>query len=427
MAALGRTPESGIVRPSAASAKVSALATRSRLAFWAMLVAVLCVLLEGGARLVEVASRHMLVEAIRSRSAILGEQSERIAILLDAAGEGREELDEELGWRYRPGFASATDNINRQGVRALREYESLATPHTLRVAAFGNSFVYANEVSDQDSWCAQLESSTPGLEVLNYGVGGYGLDQAYLRYRREGRRLRPDVVLVGFYPDDLRRAVNVYRRFVSTKEWPLTKPRYRLRDDQTLELLPNPLSTPTAYKQLISDPRSIHTLGVHDHWYDPMVYEHPLYDVSATLRVGYAVWQRTQRRWLDPDRLMRNGVFNERSSAFRLQVALLGAFNDAIRADSAIPVVLMLPNRASVETVRRGGLAEYAPLSDALGRHRLAVWDGMSAFRDSGSVESLFAPGGHYSPAGNRALAAWLSTRLDSLRPLATAVSTVRR
>ena len=426
MAASVKISESTPARVSA-RAKVSPPTTRARLAFWAMLAVFLCVLVEGGARLVEVASRYTLVEAIRSRSSILREQSERIAVFLDASIAGREELDADLGWRYRPGFASPTDHISRQGLRALHEYGPTPTPTTMRIAAYGDSFVYGNEVSDAESWCAQLESSTPGLEVLNYGVGGYGLDQAYLRYRREGRSLRPEVVLVGFTPDDLRRVVNVYRRFVSTQEWPLAKPRYLLHDDQSLELLPNPLSSTAAYQRLLSDPRSVRGLGTHDQWYDATVYENPLYDLSATVRVGYAAWRRVERRWLDADRLMQDGIFNERSSAFRLQVALLAAFTDAIRGDSAIPVVVMLPRRSSVESVRGGGLAEYTPLSAALARLHITVWDGMSALRDSGSVESLFAAGGHYSPAGNRAIAAWLATRLDSLRTRANATPTIKQ
>ena len=79
---------------------------------------------------------------------------------------------------------------------------------------FGDSFVYGNEVSDDDAWCAVLEASSDALEVLNYGVGGYGLDQAFLRFQREGMALHPDVVLIGFTPDDLGRVVNVYRRFI---------------------------------------------------------------------------------------------------------------------------------------------------------------------------------------------------------------------
>jgi len=70
-----------------------------------------------------------------------------------------------------------------------------------------------------------LEARTDALNVLNYGIGGYGFDQAFLRFQREGIALRPDVVLIGFAPDDLGRLVNVYRRFISSRELPLAKPR----------------------------------------------------------------------------------------------------------------------------------------------------------------------------------------------------------
>ena len=390
---------------------------RTHALFWIAMVLLVCLVTEAAARVIEMASPRVLVEAVRPRAEILREQSERIALLLDSQREGREQLDPRLGWTYRAGFASPTDHINGQGVRALQEYARTAAANTLRVAAFGDSFVYGNEVADADAWCSVLESGTSDLEVLNYGVGGYGLDQAYLRYRREGMALHPHVVLIGFTPDDLRRVVNVYRRFVSTQEWPLTKPRFVLQDDGALVLIPNPLATRADYARLMAEPASVRALGAQDQWYDAAIYDNALYDAAATVRVGHAVWRRVHRRWFDGNRLMRGELFNERSTAFRLQVAILRAFSDAVRADAAIPVVLMLPNRSSVEQVLRGSPAEYAPLSDALGREGIVVWDGMHAFHGiSGPVDSLFAPGGHYSPAGNRAIARWLAGPLDSLR-----------
>jgi hypothetical protein len=49
-------------------------------------------------------------------------------------------------------------------------------------------------------------------------------------------------VLIGFVPDDIRRNVNVYRRFLSDHELPLFKPRFRISDDGVLRLLPCPLA-----------------------------------------------------------------------------------------------------------------------------------------------------------------------------------------
>ena len=57
---------------------------------------------------------------------------------------------------------------------------------SLRLACFGDSFTFGDEV--QDAWCypAMLEQRNPGLEALNYGVGAYGTDQALLQIHLQG-------------------------------------------------------------------------------------------------------------------------------------------------------------------------------------------------------------------------------------------------
>ena len=49
--------------------------------------------------------------------------------------------------------------------------------------------------------------------MLNFGVGGYGLDQALLRFSAESAAFHPQVVLIGVIADDVLRGVNVFGRF----------------------------------------------------------------------------------------------------------------------------------------------------------------------------------------------------------------------
>jgi hypothetical protein len=81
------------------------------------------------------------------------------------------------------------------------------------------------------------------VQVLNFGVDGYGVDQMFLRYQRDVRPWRPDVVVIGFIGDDLLRSMSVYP-FVSFG-WPgfVVKPRFVL-DDAELRLLNTPLPAP---------------------------------------------------------------------------------------------------------------------------------------------------------------------------------------
>ena len=54
------------------------------------------------------------------------------------------------------------------------------------------------------------------IEVLNLGVGGYGTDQAYLKYILTKKNLDADMVLIGYMSDNLNRNVNTFRTFYTT-------------------------------------------------------------------------------------------------------------------------------------------------------------------------------------------------------------------
>jgi hypothetical protein len=63
--------------------------------------------------------------------------------------------------------------------------------------------------------------------VLNFGVDGYGLDQAVLRYRRDVVAWHPDLVILGMIHDDFRRAQCVYGFLCFPgSEIPFAKPRF---------------------------------------------------------------------------------------------------------------------------------------------------------------------------------------------------------
>lgn len=108
------------------------------------------------------------------------------------------QFDPELGWIHRadaPGFGPLGNRLHPEN-------------HTDRaglvVLALGDSFTFGSEVESGDSWPAQLEKKT-GARVINAGVGGYGIDQMILLGQRLAPIIKPDVVLLSFIPDDIKR------------------------------------------------------------------------------------------------------------------------------------------------------------------------------------------------------------------------------
>ena len=74
-----------------------------------------------------------------------------------------------------------------------------------RAVCSGDSFTYGYGVGNDQTWCARLAAINLCLDTVNLGQGGYGVDQAYLRYRRDAGTLDHDLHLFAFISSDFTR------------------------------------------------------------------------------------------------------------------------------------------------------------------------------------------------------------------------------
>ena len=117
------------------------------------------------------------------------------------------EPDAELGWVRKRGVHVPCHETTNLGSRGARDY----APETPKLLLFGDSFVESAACSN-DTLATKVEKLT-GIDTLNYGVGGYGLDQMLLYAKRvvpslpAGERL----VLIGLIQDDLERMLLAIR------------------------------------------------------------------------------------------------------------------------------------------------------------------------------------------------------------------------
>jgi hypothetical protein len=129
----------------------------------------------------------------------------------DLAERRHTRYDALLGWvnvpnadipdMYGPGVRL---RINSQGFRNDRDFEPVVPAGKLRVICSGDSFTLGYGVDNDHPWCERLSKLNPRLETVNMGQGGYGADQAYLWYKRDGT-LPHQVQIFAFISDDLPR------------------------------------------------------------------------------------------------------------------------------------------------------------------------------------------------------------------------------
>jgi hypothetical protein len=120
--------------------------------------------------------------------------------------------DRELGWTVRPDLfvpdlygPGMWARTNARGFRSDRPTSASVPEGRIRVICSGDSFTFGWGVSNDTTWCHRLEEINPAIEAVNMGVNGYGIDQAYLRYKRDAAGLEHDVHLFAFIADDFAR------------------------------------------------------------------------------------------------------------------------------------------------------------------------------------------------------------------------------
>lgn len=321
-----------------------------------------------------------------------------------------------LGWEINEKAKWGLYASNSQGLRALRDYSLLPAAGKIRIAAFGDSFVHCDDVAFDDSWGEILARADPRYEVLNFGVGGYGLDQAFLRYR-SAVRFRPHIVIIGYMSENINRNVNIFRPFYNRSTGlPLSKPRFRLAGDR-LVLESNPLSSLEHYKKLLENEKSV------------LAKMAPLDFFSRKRRQGLSALHALpsmklarviRYEWFPPeteDAIYINGVYNTRSEAYALTCKIFESFYSDVLRNGSVPVIVIFPQESDIRAMQKGGRKSYEPLIQFFREKNFNYVDLMDAFQGMGKaykMEQLFKP--HYTPLSNRLVANHLDGYLNSQR-----------
>lgn len=330
-------------------------------------------------------------------------------------------FDPVLGWSLNPNVSRERDNevytTNSIGVRSLREYALEKPPDVTRIGAFGPSFTHGDDVSDGYSYPAQLESMRDDLEVMNWGVGGYGTDQAYLRYHTEGAAYQPDIVLIGFEEDNVSRNVNRFRTFLRRSTGtPLPKPMFMLHSpaDETLELIDQPFETFEDYHQtVINQPTQfLDRVCPHDFFCERHYYQPHALDFSYSYRFLRTLLYQSDQANKAPVRLIR--IPYVQTVSFKV----IEQFVIEARQNGAVPIVVAFPNVGTMERYEAQEKTDYAEGIAMLAANDMHVVDLTHALVRTKVEEGLqyhdfFAPNkGHFGQLGNRVVAQAVLTYL---------------
>ena len=242
--------------------------------------------------------------------------------------------------------------------------------------------------------------------VANYGVGGYGTDQAAIRYMQVIEDDAP-VVVLGHFADNITRNVNQLRDFVAGGRFGF-KPRFVL-DDGGLMQVPLPELSAGEYAEAADRagellPYEFFRPGT---WGAAGIMQLPYTKAVANAALHYRVVaalrgiRPTYAPFYDP---------GHPSGALPVTVALVNEAAAVAAERGQRFVVLLIPDLHDLNAVRAGQPPSYAPLTAALDRSGLEWIDAadyfVARYPDDDFCDLFVSCGAsHFNPDGYRLLA----------------------
>lgn len=122
----------------------------------------------------------------------------------------------DLGWEKKPkSFNYDTNNkkkifysIDKKGYRTSR----FSNKENL-IATFGDSYTFCRQVGNLHTW-QEFFSIEKRKFVSNYGVGNYGLDQVFLKYKKTKINKNVKFIVFGFVPETICRIQSCWKYYL---------------------------------------------------------------------------------------------------------------------------------------------------------------------------------------------------------------------
>lgn len=317
--------------------------------------------------------------------------------------------DADIGWGVRPDKNGSAEYTNTLGFRTKPgQVFSIEPPAgKVRIQTLGDSFVYCIEVNTDETWQAYLEQLRADVETMNLGLPGAGTDQAFLRWRRDGKRFKSHIVLLGIWPDNIFRNLSIVEYYRTQSTLPYTKPRLILDDAGAWRFVNTPVMSPDELAATLATPEA-NPLLAHDFWFAPEDARPASYRRIRALQVAESVWKRYQRKLT-----YRKLYTGEIPDGIEVTLAIVRLFVKEACEVGSIPVVLMIPDRKRLDL--QAAEAPF-PLVKRMRDAGLDVIDLGPTFgrevRQAGAARYYVGGVGHHSPLGNRVFARYLEQEL---------------
>jgi hypothetical protein len=294
-----------------------------------------------------------------------------------------------LGWRLSRADSARHDPVFQIDARPC-------------LSLFGDSFTWSTGVADEDAWGSILAAKLK-CRVSNFGVGGYGTDQAFLRFRS----LPPkgQVVFLNHLSENILRNVNQYRNLLYPGHEFAFKPRFVDRNG-TVELVPTPEIPASDIQRFLTTP-SLY-LG-HEYFLPGSLSGVQKIQFPYSLAILKAILTNYHIRAKLTGIPRHTDFYSPAHPSRGLEVTyeILRSFASEAAARGQIPIVTLIPTCDDLKYFNTAGVFPYDRLTKMIAAQSIRYIDfGEKIAKRTSNPESLYQVcSGHLNEFGNRLLA----------------------
>ncbi len=160
--------------------------------------------------------------------------------------------DYDLGWNWKPKTTHREKIFNQINKIVFGSFGERAnfnkTKKKNSFASFGDSFVFCRYVKNHETWQEQLNKLS-NFKGLNLGVGNYGLDQIYLKYKKTKLPKNIKIIFIGFVPETLSRCLCLWKHYHEFNNIYAFKPKFSIYKNK-IKLIKNPIKDRESFKNI---------------------------------------------------------------------------------------------------------------------------------------------------------------------------------
>ena len=278
---------------------------------------------------------------------------------------------------------------------------------------YGDSFTYGLEVENGDAWPSKL-SEKLRCRVRNFGVVGYGTDQAYLRYQYHSGEY-PKIVVLNHLSEDILRNINQFHNLLYPNAEFGLKPRFIIINNKLSLIKPISLSK-IEFKEFLVFPQKF----LKYEYFIPFGYS-GVQVASFPYTVSFVkAFKHYHVRAIFNNKSRIEEFYEHKHKSQSLQITemIMKEFDKNVRIKSLTPILTIIPTCRDFVHKDIYGDFPYKNLSEELNKYSPFFIDfGLEIIKNRSSFNDLyFNCSSHMNEIGNQVLAEIFERKLKEFQ-----------